>query len=152
MKSILTLILTFSILPIASANQQLDESVQLNLLVSGLNNSKGNLMLAIYDNPQAFPSHPDLAFRLGKVKAMEGSMGIGFPEFKPGIYAIAVFQDENENGKLDTNIVGMPKEPFGFSNNPKINFRAPTFDEAKIELHSSEQAFPIQLNHMKNAY
>lgn len=148
MKFILTLILTISFIPFAFASEQFDETVQFNLLVDGLNNSKGNLMVAIYDNSQAFPSHPEMAIKLGKIKAMEGSMGIGFPEFTPGIYAIAIFQDENENGKLDTNIVGMPKEPFGFSNNPKINFRAPTFEEAKIELHSSEEIFPIHLNHM----
>jgi uncharacterized protein (DUF2141 family) len=51
-----------------------------------------------------------------------------------GRYAIAVLHDENSNHKLDRNIVGWPKEGFGFSNNPKVNLSAPSFDSAAMQV------------------
>ena len=55
-------------------------------------------------------------------------------ELKPGKYALALFLDANKNKKLDTNIVGAPKERFGFSNNPRILFGAPNFNECDFEV------------------
>jgi uncharacterized protein (DUF2141 family) len=49
-----------------------------------------------------------------------------------------VFHDENGNGKLDRNMVGIPKEGYGASNNPAKKMRAPTFDEAKFSVNSDQ--------------
>lgn len=57
---------------------------------------------------------------------------------EPGTYAISVLHDLNGNQKLDKKWFGMPKEPFGFSTNPEINFRAPHFDECTFELEDGE--------------
>jgi len=48
----------------------------------------------------------------------------------PGRYAIVVIHDENENQKLDRNFFGIPKEGFGFSNNPRVIFSAPSWQTA----------------------
>jgi uncharacterized protein (DUF2141 family) len=53
---------------------------------------------------------------------------------KPGTYAIAVFHDRNKNGKLDKNIFGAPTESYGFSNNARSTFSAPSFSAASFEL------------------
>ena len=55
-------------------------------------------------------------------------------ELRPGRYALALFLDANKNQKLDTNMVGAPKERFGFTNNPKIMFGAPNFSECEFEV------------------
>jgi uncharacterized protein (DUF2141 family) len=54
-----------------------------------------------------------------------------------GEYAVAVSQDFNSNAILDKNLMGVPKEPYAFSNNARPKFRPPTFDEARFYL--SEQ-------------
>lgn len=56
-----------------------------------------------------------------------------FKDLKPGAYAVLITHDENGNGQLDTNMMGMPVEGYGFSNNPRV-MRKPTWDEARFEL------------------
>jgi uncharacterized protein (DUF2141 family) len=56
---------------------------------------------------------------------------------KPGRYAFKFFHDENKNEKLDVNWLGIPKEGFGFSNNPSMTFGPPSFDKTIFELKES---------------
>lgn len=56
---------------------------------------------------------------------------------KPGKYAFKFFHDENNNKALDTNWIGIPKEGFGFSNNPSMSFGPPSFDKTIFELKES---------------
>jgi uncharacterized protein (DUF2141 family) len=74
----------------------------------------------------------------------KGTVTIHFSDLAPGKYAVSVMHDENGNGKLDSNILGIPKEGYGFSNNPRV-MRKPTFDEASIELGASDQSIRIVL-------
>ena len=64
----------------------------------------------------------------------------------PGTYAIAVFHDENSNGRLDT-MLGIPREGFGFSNNPPLRPRAPRFSECSFTV-SGKIDVPIELKHI----
>ncbi|HGM5960334.1 TPA: DUF2141 domain-containing protein [Stenotrophomonas maltophilia] len=61
-----------------------------------------------------------------------------------GSYAVLLTHDENDNGKLDTNLVGMPVEGYGFSNNPQV-MRKPTFDEASVDVPAAGTAIDITL-------
>jgi uncharacterized protein (DUF2141 family) len=67
-----------------------------------------------------------------------------FTDLAPGSYAVQVMHDENDNGKLDTNFVGMPIEGYGFSNNPHV-MRKPTWDEARFELGAEGAALTVNL-------
>jgi len=67
-----------------------------------------------------------------------------FEDLKPGAYAVLVTHDENGNGKLDSNMIGMPVEAYGFSNNPRV-MRKPTWDEARIEVGADDAAIDITL-------
>ncbi len=67
-----------------------------------------------------------------------------FKGLKPGAYAVLVTHDENGNGKLDSNMIGMPVEAYGFSNNPKV-MRKPTWDEARFEVGAQDAAIDIHL-------
>jgi len=49
-----------------------------------------------------------------------------------GAYGITVFHDENKNGKMDKNFLGIPQEPYGFSNNMRVVFRPPSWDKSKF--------------------
>ncbi len=65
-------------------------------------------------------------------------------------YAVAVFQDMNGNDQLDKNALGIPTEPYAFSNNPIVKWRAPTFNDAAVPLNQAEQVISITLKYWKD--
>lgn len=67
-----------------------------------------------------------------------------FKDLVPGAYAVLVTHDENGNGKLDSNMIGMPIEAYGFSNNPNV-MRKPTWDEARFDIGAQDAAIDITL-------
>ena len=72
-------------------------------------------------------------------KAKVGEVELVFEKVPPGTYAISVFHDANENGKLDSNFAGIPKEGFGFSNNAMGMFGPPSFGEAKFAFEGEKK-------------
>jgi uncharacterized protein (DUF2141 family) len=64
----------------------------------------------------------------------------------PGRYALAVFHDVNDNGKLDTNLLSMPTEPWGFSRDAVGNFGPPSFDQAAVELAGQGASITIKVH------
>jgi uncharacterized protein (DUF2141 family) len=73
------------------------------------------------------------------------SAKIAFTGLYEGDYAISVFHDENMNKKLDKNFMGIPKEGYGASNNPKKKMGPPDFEEAKFQLSGPTQSLQIEL-------
>lgn len=104
----------------------------------------GTLRAAVYDSQSAFDADQMVSDAVGP--AIQGTSVLVVENLKPGTYGIALFHDQNENGKLDTNLFGAPNEPFGFSNNPKIGFSAPKFDAFKFEFDGTPQDLNITLN------
>jgi uncharacterized protein (DUF2141 family) len=68
-----------------------------------------------------------------RIKAKRGETTHRFENLPPGQYAVQVIHDENDNGKFDSNFLGIPSEGYGFSNNPRV-MRRPTFEEARFDL------------------
>lgn len=69
-----------------------------------------------------------------------------FKGLAPGTYAMRLMHDENGNGKLDANLVGMPTEGYGFSNNPRVMMRAATFQEASFQVPADGTTIHIVLH------
>lgn len=67
-----------------------------------------------------------------KVPAQQGTMDVIVKDVPPGTYAVTAHHDINRNGKVDQNLLGVPKEGVGFSRNPMLILRAPRFDETSI--------------------
>jgi uncharacterized protein (DUF2141 family) len=70
-----------------------------------------------------------------------------FSDIKPGKYAIAVIHDENCNGKLDTNMFGIPKEGYGFSSGAEVAMSAPSFSDAVFSYDRGHLQMSISLNY-----
>ncbi|NJN30861.1 MAG: DUF2141 domain-containing protein [Synechococcales cyanobacterium RM1_1_8] len=70
-----------------------------------------------------------------------------FDNLEPGTYAVAAFHDANGDGLLNRGLMGIPREGFGFSNNPKILVGAPSFKKAAIALTQTQLAIQIQLKY-----
>lgn len=109
-------------------------SSEINIELNNLQPTCGSLKIGLYHSKTTFLSVKK-AFR--HIKSNKISTKVyRFQNIPNGIYAIALFCDENHNGKLDTNFFGIPKEAYGFSNNPKV-LGKPDFDDAKFELEES---------------
>jgi len=117
------------------------ESCELQVKVTGLDNLDGDLMVGLYDDPNLFPNKPIT----GSKVTLNGNAYtiINFENLKPGKYAISIFHDKNSNGKLDTNMLGIPTEKFAFGNNAKGYFGPPPFDRASLQLVVGETGYTI---------
>lgn len=101
------------------------------LKVAGLRSAKGLVQVCLTGDARHFPDcNGDSASRHLTVPAAAAA-DLRFDGLAPGAYAIALFHDENGDGKLDTRF-GMPTEGFGFSNNPRSWFGAPSFASARF--------------------
>jgi uncharacterized protein (DUF2141 family) len=67
---------------------------------------------------------------------------------EPGTYGLTLIDDENENGKIDKNLIGMPKEGFGFSNFFMEKMKKPVFDDFKVELKFPNNKVGIKVKYM----
>lgn len=107
--------------------------------------SKGNIMLGIYDRESAFMD-PAQARLLKVLKVTQvGSIALEISELSIGTYAISAYHDINGNGKIDKNLLGIPTEPYAFSNNARPRFRAPNWDEAKTDLSKNGSRVVLKL-------
>lgn len=111
--------------------------------IEGLRKTEGNLVIALFDDANSFLTAQRWYDRVPVTR--EGSLEVRIPDLGPGEYAISVFHDTNANGKFDTNAIGIPREPYGFSNNPGVRFRAPRFDEAKFIYSGAPVVLSIRL-------
>jgi uncharacterized protein (DUF2141 family) len=103
----------------------------LDVSISGLRSTKGNVMICLTAKPKAFPDcSKDVAAHKLVVSAVSAHR-IEFSDVTPGTYAISLIHDENGNGKLDTRLI-IPREGFGFSRNPTITFGPPSFSAASF--------------------
>ncbi|OBY66872.1 DUF2141 domain-containing protein [Polaribacter reichenbachii] len=133
MKKIL-LIATFIISGILSVNAQDQETFNLKIEIEGIKTNKGKIYIAIYDNEASFlKSSKGVIAEINDLK----STAI-IKNLKKGEYAISLFQDVNENKKMDTKIFGIPKEPYGFSNDATGFMGPPKYNDAKFNLDANK--------------
>ena len=125
---------TLTWLPIGALPQSLSpETCKLIVHIDGFRNEKGNAGITVFKSPDGWPENNDKAF-MHSGHPFTGDRATMELQLPAGRYAIAVIHDENSNHKLDRNMIGWPKEGFGFSNNPKVNLSAPSFDTAATQV------------------
>ena len=116
--------------------------------ITNLRPGRGTCLLALFNTAAAFPRRTAQAVRTLRLPASGGSTAVfSFPSLPPGPYALAVFQDENDNGRLDTNFLGFPTERFGFSNNARrMMFFPPAFEAARVLLPATGAAIVVRVH------
>ena len=103
---------------------------QLTVNISNIHSNKGQLYVGLFNDAEHFPKK-ESTYKYVIVQAMEGTVSVSFT-VPTGNYAVSVFHDANENGMLDTNFLGAPTEYYGFSNNARSLFSAPSFKDCMI--------------------
>lgn len=130
--------------------QQAPMAHRLTIEIEPVEYQKGILHLAIYDSEESFPDAAE-PYRKQKVKIDPTQhQSIHVDELPPGQYALAIYLDENENDELDKNMFGIPKEAYGFSNNPRAKWSAPRFDEVVFEMNAAATKLAIDLKKWKH--
>ena len=81
------------------------------------------------------------------IKVRDKQARCDFEDIPPGTYALAVIHDENSNGKLDTNWLGIPTEGYGFSNDARGLLGPPTFLAASFSYNGRSVELPISLHY-----
>jgi uncharacterized protein (DUF2141 family) len=120
-------------------------SPELRLSLENIQEPRGSIYIAVYDNHADFLSEVKMRDKKIIPVSSAGSLEVVFSNLTAGNYAISCFHDLNGNGKIDTNMFGVPTEPYGFSNNVWPGFRAPYWEEASFKLHSSKELKQIFL-------
>ncbi len=107
------------------------ETVSLEVNVSGFPSNKGQAYVALFNSSETFPSYgKQLKGKIVEISQLKCK--VSFANLNSGSYAIAVYHDVNKNDKLDKNMLGMPTESYGFSNNARATFSAPSYQDAKV--------------------
>jgi uncharacterized protein (DUF2141 family) len=138
-------ILPVSAAAAAMAVADLAHAADLVIDVAGVRGTDGKVMVALHA-PRDGVTFPDFA---GAVAAQwrlaePGMLRFAFPGLKAGRYAVAVYHDENDNGELDTNLLGIPTEGYGFSNGATGFAGPPDFDAAAVEVSDEANAAPVE--------
>jgi uncharacterized protein (DUF2141 family) len=143
-KSILIVLAAFvcSALPLTA--QQKNE-ITLTIRITGARNANGTVRVLLFRGPDGFPGDGTRVFQVQTVKIETASDTAQCIFSVPkGEYALAVFHDENGNGKMDKNLMGVPKEGYGFSNNPGRKLRPAKFEEARF-MAESDRSVDVNL-------
>ncbi len=99
--------------------------------------TSSTIHVALFDSPDAYAGKKALVSK--KLPAQAEATELIFPGLAPGRYAVRVSADENGNAALDTNLLGILIERYGFSNNAKANFGPPDFDAAAVDVDADGQ-------------
>jgi uncharacterized protein (DUF2141 family) len=112
---------------------------ELTVTIKNVRNSSGSVMVAIYNSDTTFMKI-EHATAEAKAKAEKGDVVFTFHDLSPGKYAVTAFHDENNNGKLDKNWLGIPTEGYGFSNDARGAAGPPKFAQAAFDLDKDNGA------------
>jgi len=112
--------------------------------VTGFRNQKGVAGGTIFKTPDGWPENNAKSFMHAPFPITGDHATLTF-SLPPGTYGVAVLHDENENRKLDRNFMGIPKEGFGFANNPHVGLSAPNWHDAAINVTCPVTEIQIRL-------
>ena len=113
-----------------------------------LRNDNGQVSCSLYSSGDGFPKEPRKAVAHVVAPASEQKAVCEFPGIAPGRYAVSVYHDENSNGKLDTNFLGIPREGVGASNNARGHMGPPKFDAAAFPFAGGWLKLTITINYL----
>ena len=130
---------------------------ELRVTIEGIRSAQGTVLIGLYDSPESFERAIEGSDKEGFLNDLDrfGAVALRanaalksavvFSNLEPGRYAAVAFHDENGNGKLDKNFLGVPAEPYGFSNNAEGFLSPPSFNDAAMALGGGDRAIRIAL-------
>lgn len=111
---------------------------------NGFRNDNGQLMVALFKDMEEFPEDRDMAFQKDFLPIAQ-STTIEYLNIPYGNYVIMALHDENSDGEMETNLIGIPLEGYGISNNAIGFFGQPVFEEAQVIVSEDEVYIQISM-------
>ena len=145
-RSFQALILGFAAFAVGAASPLND--VNVSVTVSNIRSDKGTVRACLTAMARQFPKCRGAAGDVEIVVPAQNVVEFAFHDVKPGHYAVAVFHDENDNGKIDRALLLMPKEGFGFSRDAPVRMGPPSFTEAEFVVDAKPLHLPIRMRYM----
>ena len=121
------------------------EKSDLKITVTNIKSLKGNIEIGIFNNAKSFPEKGK-EYRTYSKSVTKDSTVFILQDLIKGDYAIAIYHDINSDKKCNLNFMGIPIEPYGFSNNFKPRLSKPSFNNCKIKV-DKDSAIMIKLIH-----
>lgn len=109
--------------------------------VTGVTAGKGKVNVAVCDRERFLKQ----CLYSASVPAQATEAVVSLKDIPAGTWAVLAYQDENDNGELDRNFIGIPRENYGFSRNAAGRFGPPSFEDAAIEVRDGTTSAPIKL-------
>ena len=136
-----------SIVLIVSTRQARAEDL-IHVEVVGLHNDIGQVGCSVYSSADGFPTDQSKALHSTLTPIKDKKATCDFSGLPAGHYAIAVMHDENSNGKVDRNFMGIPKEGVGASNDAKASMGPPKFDDASFAYGGSRKDMTVRITYL----
>ena len=114
------------------------EDDDLLVIVTGLRSQKGNVHIALYDDPDRFPDSDGMILKV-EVTIIDGTAHHKFNGLTSKRYAIAIYHDENDNDEFDQGFLGIPLEDYAFSNNAPVFLGPPSFADAAFAVPETRE-------------
>ncbi|HSH52534.1 MAG TPA: DUF2141 domain-containing protein [Bacteroidales bacterium] len=113
-----------------------DEKPQLTIIIDNIEVFEGDIRVGIFNTSENFLKQ-GFTFKKSKIAVKNTNETIIIDDLPRGEYAFILYHDKNADGKMNRNFIGIPKEPFAFSNNVKPKLAKPTFKECKFSLEEN---------------
>jgi uncharacterized protein (DUF2141 family) len=116
--------------------------------ISGIRSEKGQIILNVFKNSEDYENEKVSKKLIFDKKAISNDLLMINCNLDPGTYGITLIDDENKNGELNKNLIGIPKEGFGFSNFFMEKMKKPEFDDFKTTIKSTNNKIVIKVKYM----
>ena len=130
-------LICFAIVTMSFQSFSAQQTFDLTVIVNGLENNEGVLQFGLYNDADKFPIVGE-TLKMVRVKTSGNSRKYTFIGLTKGDYAVAIYQDENNNDNCDKNFFGIPVEPYAFSNDIRPKLSVPSFDDCSFPLNQSK--------------
>ena len=147
MKRITILIIAIASIHQFSIGQSDGKKGTIRIELHNLEHSNGLILLAMIDNADAYPTKGDQAILTKRYPINSRPLVIELKDIAHGTYAISIVHDENGNGKLDANWIGIPNEGLGASNDAKGVMGPPSFEDAAFTLNFAIKKLDIHVSY-----
>lgn len=117
--------------------------------LEGFRNNRGDVILSLFRTERGFPEDMDRAVKNAYSAIVDYRANVVFGNLPYGVYALSILHDENRNGKMDTTLIGIPKEGHGASNDAQRQFAPPKFEDARFILNSEELRIQAKIHYFK---
>lgn len=130
-------LLSFALLSASLASH----AASIEVKVQGVVGGKGQVKVAVCDKATFLKN----CVHTASAPALQGETVVTVRDVPPGTWAVLSYQDVNDNGELDRNVIGIPKENYGFSRDARGRFGPPSFEDAAFEVRDEKATSTVML-------